>query len=44
MAYVVDALSEYPGVQPVCVDHISMAYSGDALSEYPVVQPVCVGT
>ncbi len=39
MAYVGDALSEYPDVQPGCVGHISMAYYGDALSEYPVVLP-----
>ena len=44
MAYFGDALSEYPEVQPGCVDHISMAYYGDALSEYPVVLPGCVGT
>ena len=38
-----DALSDYPDVQPGCVDHISMA-TMDALSEYPVVLPGCVGT
>ena len=43
MAYVGDALSEYPDVLPGCVGHISMAYHGDALSEYPVVLPGCVG-
>ena len=42
MAYVGDALSEYPDVQPGWVSHISMAYYGDALSEYPVVLPGCV--